>query len=134
MHMLVNKASSDCLHARAWPACASLGSSLCHAACSPTPFPSMLFMPPAPLPCCPICVQDGDDPNTVVPSEEAEGECNRKKALVEADPVANLTLSAFAKQQLEVAGGVHGAALNAALNAMDPSMGGQLKTMLDSVK
>ncbi len=79
-------------------------------------------------------MQDGDDPNTVVPSEEAEGECNRKKALVDADPVANLTLSAFAKQQLEAAGSVHGVALNAALNAMDPSLGGQLKSMLDSVK
>lgn len=78
--------------------------------------------------------QDGDDPNTVVPSEEAEGECNRKRSLVDADPVATLTLSAFAKQQLEAAGGVHGAALNAALNAMDPTLGGQLKLMLESVK
>lgn len=78
--------------------------------------------------------QDGDDPNTVVPSEEAEGECNRRRALVDSDPVATLTLSAFTKQQLEAAGGVHGAALNAALNAMDPSLGGQLKAMLDSVE
>lgn len=78
--------------------------------------------------------RDVDDSSAVVPSEEAEGESNRRKALVESDPVASLQLSAFAKQQLEVAVGVHGTALNAALNAMDPTLGGQLKAMLDSAK
>ena len=74
-----------------------------------------------------------EDSGAVVPSEEAEGECNRRKALVDADPVATLRLSAFAKQQLETAGGVHGGALTAALNAMDGTLAGQLKAMLDSV-
>ena len=73
-----------------------------------------------------------DDANAVVPSEEAEGECNRRQQLVDADPVASLKLSAFAKQQMEAAAGVHGAALTAALNAMDSSMAGQLKAMLES--
>jgi hypothetical protein len=74
-----------------------------------------------------------EDSGAVVPSEEAEGECSRRKALVDADPVATLRLSAFAKQQLEVAAGVHGGGLTAALNAMDCTLAGQLKAMLDSV-
>lgn len=78
--------------------------------------------------------RDADDPGAVVPSEEAEGESNRKKALVEGDPVANLTLSSWAKQQLQAAAGVHGATLTAALNAMDATMAGQLRAMLDSAK
>lgn len=78
--------------------------------------------------------RDVDDAGAVVPSEEAEGESARRKSLVDADPVANLRLSAFAKQQLEVAAGVHGGALSAALNAMDGSLAGQLKAMLDSVQ
>lgn len=61
-----------------------------------------------------------------------EGECNRRSALVDADPVASLKLSAFAKQQMQVAAGVHGAALDAALNAMDSTLAGQLRAMLDS--
>lgn len=51
---------------------------------------------------------------------------------VDADPVASLKLSAWAKQQLEAAAGVHGGALNAALGAMDASLAGQLRAMLDS--
>lgn len=78
--------------------------------------------------------QREEDSGAVVASEEAEGECNRRKALVDVDPVATLKLSAFAKQQLEVASGVHGGgALTAALNAMDGTLAGQLKAMLDSV-
>lgn len=78
---------------------------------------------------------DMDDAGAVVPSEEAEGESNRRKALVEADPVASLRLSAWAKQQLEAAAGAHGGdALSGALNAMDASLAGQLKAMLDSVQ
>lgn len=74
-----------------------------------------------------------DDAAAVVPSEEAEGESSRRRALVDADPVASLKLSAWAKQQLEAAAGVHGAAaFNAALGGMDASLAGQLRTMLDS--
>ena len=74
----------------------------------------------------------GNDVNAAVPSEEAVGECERRQALVDVDPVANLKLSAFAKQQMEVAAGVHGGALQAALAAMDATLAGQLKAMLDS--
>ncbi|KAL4857594.1 Importin-11 [Chlorella vulgaris] len=73
-----------------------------------------------------------DDLHAVVPSEEAVGECQRRQALVDADPVANLKLSVFAKQQMEVAAGVHGGALQAALGGMDATLAGQLKAMLDS--
>lgn len=73
-----------------------------------------------------------DDAHAVVPSEEAAGESGRRQALVDADPVATLRLSAFAKQQVEAAAGVHGAALAAALSAMDASLAGQLRAMLDS--
>ena len=60
-----------------------------------------------------------------VNSEEAEGEARRRKALSDADPVNLLWLSAFAKQQLDAAAGVHGPALNAALGALDPTLAEQ---------
>lgn len=74
---------------------------------------------------------DGGDDNCAVNSEEAEGESARRAALHERDPVNCLKLSAFAKAQLETAGGVHGGALGAALNGMDPAIAGQLKGMLE---
>lgn len=67
-----------------------------------------------------------------VASEDAEGEAGRRARLAEADPVATLRLSAFCKQQLEVAAGVHGPALNAALNSVDSTIAGQLQAMLAS--
>ena len=67
-----------------------------------------------------------------VNSEEAEGEARRRKALSDADPVNLLWLSAFAKQQLDAAAGVHGPALNAALGALDPTLAEQLKAMVES--
>ena len=83
--------------------------------------------------CCAAARGGGeDDAHAVVPSEEAAGESGRRQALVDADPVATLRLSAFAKQQVEAAAGVHGAALAAALSAMDASLAGQLRAMLDS--
>ena len=77
--------------------------------------------------------RDDDGGACVVPSEEAEGECARRRALVDADPVATLRLAAWAQQQLETAAGVHGGgAVTAALNAVDPTLAGQLRAMLDS--
>jgi hypothetical protein len=74
----------------------------------------------------------GDDPGAVVPSEEAAGESGRRQALVEQDPVLRLQLSAWAKQQFEAAAAAHGGALQAALGAMDATLAGQLRAMLDS--
>lgn len=73
-----------------------------------------------------------DDIHASVNSEEAEGEAARRLALLERDPVPALQLSTFSKQQLEAAAAVHGPAVNAALNALDPALGQQLKTMLDA--
>ena len=60
-----------------------------------------------------------------------QGESERRRALHERDPVNTLKLSAFVRQQLEAAGAVHGAALQAALAALDPSIAAQLKGMLE---
>ena len=71
-----------------------------------------------------------EDSTVVVNSEESEGESNRRKALFASDPVNRLQLSAFCKEQFERAAVVHGPALNAALNAIDPVLTGQLQRML----
>lgn len=73
-----------------------------------------------------------EDGLAAVNSEEAEGESSRRLALHEADPVVILCLSAFARQQLEAAAAAHGVALSAALNAISPSLAGQLQAMLAS--
>lgn len=71
-----------------------------------------------------------DDIPVAVDLEEAEGEMGRRRALFERNAVPTLNLSAFCKQQMEAAAGVHGGALNEALNALDPALGKQLSDML----
>jgi hypothetical protein len=66
----------------------------------------------------------------VVNSEDAEGECNRRRALFEADPVNSLKLSAFLAEKLHQSATVHGAALNAALSRLDATISGQLNAAL----
>jgi len=72
-----------------------------------------------------------DDLAVAVNLSDAEGEERRRRALFDASPVATVQLSAFCKQQMEAAAGVHGASvLNEALNAMDPLLGQHLQQML----
>jgi hypothetical protein len=55
-------------------------------------------------------------------SDEAEGECTRRRALSESDPVVSTAVSAALREGLSAAQAAHGQALHARLAAMDASI------------
>jgi hypothetical protein len=74
----------------------------------------------------------GDDmgEGPVVNSEEAEGESRRWRAVHESDPVSNLKLRDFMRQQMAAAAGAHGNGFGAMLSRMDPAVAVQLRQAL----
>ncbi|KAG1675440.1 hypothetical protein FOA52_001738 [Chlamydomonas sp. UWO 241] len=61
----------------------------------------------------------------VAASDEAEGECMRRRALSESDPVGHTAVSAALREGLSAAQAAHGQALHTRLAAMDGSIAAQ---------
>lgn len=64
--------------------------------------------------------------------EEAEAEPNRRRELFEKNLILELRISTFFKQKLQEAFQVHGEAVQAAMNSVDPSIAEQLRLMLSA--
>ncbi|KAG1675441.1 hypothetical protein FOA52_001739 [Chlamydomonas sp. UWO 241] len=63
----------------------------------------------------------------VAASDEAEGECMRRRALSESDPVGHTAVSAALREGLSAAQAAHGQALHTRLAAMDGSIAAQVQ-------
>jgi len=66
----------------------------------------------------------------LVESEDAEMEGKRRKALGRVDPVRQVGLGVFVREQFNKARGVHGEGFDVVLNGMDSALSGQIRTML----
>ncbi|CAL8468538.1 g8078 [Coccomyxa elongata] len=69
----------------------------------------------------------GDAADTVVSSEDAEGESSRRQELYDRDPVNHIKLSEFLRTQLASCAAVHGAAFQTAFSRLPATLAEQLK-------
>ncbi|WIA20395.1 hypothetical protein OEZ85_004815 [Tetradesmus obliquus] len=67
---------------------------------------------------------------SLVASEEASGEAERRQALREAEPLRHMRLSRLLADKLAAAAALHGGELAAAMAALDPAIGQQVQAVL----
>lgn len=66
----------------------------------------------------------------LVESEDAEMEGKRRKAVGRGDPLRQVGVGVFVREQFNKARGVHGEGFDVVLNGMDSALSGQIRTML----